>query len=138
MSIQSKGRREAKKKLAERERNQAEANPPVKAKVEPHAELRDQNRALLAGIVRREGEWVLGMDGRIAGSTGSAAHVLAMIRRAATLHEAQGTPVRLTWSDALKEAAHAEAAGQGMSFEQFEARLAQSMGAAEVEAGDTP
>ena len=138
MSIHSKGRREAKKKLAERERNQAAANPAPKPAVEPHAELRDQQRALLAGIVRRDGEWVLGMDGRIAGSSDSAAHVLAMIRRAAVLHEAQGTPVRLTWSDALKEAAHAEAAGQGMSFEQFEARLAQSMGAAEVEAGDTP
>ena len=34
MSMQSKGRREAKKKLAERERNQAAANPPPKAAVE--------------------------------------------------------------------------------------------------------
>ena len=79
MSIQSKGRREAKKKLAERARNQAEANPPVKAKVEPHAELRDQHRALLAGIVRRDGEWVLGMDGKIAGETTSAARVRSTV-----------------------------------------------------------
>ncbi len=108
------------------------------APIEPHAELRDQQGRLLAGIVRREGEWVLGMGGRIAGSTDSAAHVLAMIRRAAKLHEAQGTPVRLTWSDALKDAAHAEVAGQGMSFEEFEARLEQSMAAAKTQADDTP
>lgn len=134
MSNNSRISREAKKRGTAKTGTGKSAGTPI----EPHAELRDQQGKLLAGIVRREGEWVLGMDGRIAGSTDSAAHVLAMIRRAATLHEAQGTPVRLTWSDALKEAAHAEAAGQGMSFEQFEARLAQSMGAAEVEAGDTP
>ena len=90
MSIQSKGRREAKKKQAVRERNQAAANPPPKAAVEPHAELRDQQRTLLAGIVRREGEWVLGMDGKIVGETTSAARVLALIMQAAELHERNG------------------------------------------------
>jgi hypothetical protein len=106
--------------------------------IEPHAELRDQQGRLLAGIVRREGEWVLGMGGQIAGSSDSAAHVWAMIRRAAVLHEAQGTPVRLTWSDALKDAAHAEAAGQGMTFEEFESRLEQSMSATKAQADDVP
>ena len=134
MSIQSKARRDAHRRKAERERNLQ----PKPAPIEPHAELRDRDRRLLAGIVRREGEWVLGMGGRIAGGTDSAAHVLAMIRRAALLHEAQGTPVRLTWSDALKDAAHAEAAEQGMTFEEFEARLEQSMIAAMVEADNTP
>jgi hypothetical protein len=95
--------------------------------IEPHAELRDQQGRLLAGIVRRDGEWVLGMDGRIAGSTASAAHVFAMVRRAGSLHESQGTPVRLTWSDELKAAAEAEAAAMGLSFEQFEAQLGQAM-----------
>ena len=130
MSIQSKGRREAKKKLAERERNQAEANPPVKAKVEPHAELRDQHRALLAGIVRRDGEWVLGMGGRIAGNSESAAHVLAMIQHAARLHEQAGTPVRLKFSDALRDAAHEEASALGMGFDEFATALQQKMQAA--------
>ncbi|MGV8960621.1 MAG: hypothetical protein ACOH1V_09555 [Stenotrophomonas sp.] len=124
MSIQSKSRREAKKKVAERERNQAAANPEPQAKVEPHAELRDQQRTLLAGIVRREGEWVLGMDGKIAGETSSAARVLALIMRAAELHEHNGTPVRLMYSDALKDAAHAEVAGQGIDFETFRKTLA--------------
>ena len=128
MSIQSKGRREAKKKLAERARNQAEANPPVKAKVEPHAELRDQHRALLAGIVRRDGEWVLGMDGKIAGESDSAAHVLAMMMAAGELHERQGTPVRLVYSDALRDAARAEAQAMGQTFEQFKDDLIARLG----------
>ena len=134
MSINSKISRGAKKRnIAKAGARKAGDNP-----IEPHAELRDQQGQLLAGIVRREGEWVLGMGGQIAGSSDSAAHVLAMIRRAAVLHEAQGTPVRLTWSDALKDAAHAEAAVQGMTFEEFEARLEQSMIAAKVEADNTP
>ena len=131
MSMQSKGRREAKKKLAERERNQAAANPPPKAAVEPHAELRDQQRTLLAGIVRRDGEWVLGMDGKIVGETTSAARVLALIMQAAELHERNGTPVRLMYSDVLKDAARAEAQADGKDFEQFKQGLA-----AELQAGN--
>lgn len=101
------------------------ATPPV----EPHAELRDQQRVLLAGIVRRDGEWVLGMDGRIAGQTESAAHVLALIMQAGELHERQGTPVRLVYSDALRDAAHAEVAAQGRTFEAFKAELAAALSA---------
>ncbi|WP_442683832.1 hypothetical protein ACSBPQ_04335 [Stenotrophomonas sp. JC08] len=128
MSIQSKGRREAKKKLAERERNQAAANPEPKANVEPHAELRDEHRTLLAGIVRRDGEWVLGMDGKIAGETPSAARVLALIMQAAEWHENNNTPVRLMYSDALKDAAHAEAAAQGIDFDTWKRNLAVELG----------
>jgi hypothetical protein len=134
MSINSRIGREARKRNTAKAGTRKEGGVPI----EPHAELRDPQGRLLAGIVRREGEWVLGMGGQIAGSSDSAAHVLAMIRRAAVLHEAQGTPVRLTWSDALKEAAHAEAAGQGMTFEEFEARLEQSMAVPKTQADGTP
>jgi hypothetical protein len=134
MPINSKIRREAKKRSTAK----AGARDAGGAPIEPHAELRDQQGQLLAGIVRREGEWVLGMGGQIAGSTDSAAHVLVMIRRAAVLHEAKGTPVRLMFSDALKEAAQAEAAGQGLTFDEFEARLEQSMIATKVGANHTP
>jgi hypothetical protein len=131
MSINSKIRREAKK------RNKAKAGvrEPAAAPIEPHAELRDQQGQLLAGIVRREGEWVLGLGGQIAGSSTSAAHVLAMIRRAAVLHEAKGTPVRLMFSDALKEAAYREAAERGQTFEQFEVQLGQAMAVAKASQG---
>ena len=126
MSINSKARREAKKRGTAK----AGTDKPAATPIEPHAELRDQQGRLLAGIVRQDGEWVLGMDGRIAGTSESAAHMLAMIKRAARLHEAHGTPVRLKYSDALKEAALGEAAALGGSFEEFEARLESSMAAA--------
>jgi hypothetical protein len=122
MSTDSKGRRDAGES-----NTQPGADTEAPSTIEPHAHLRDAHGRLLAGIVRRDGEWVLGMDGRIAGSSAEAAHVFALIRRAARLHESQGTPVRLTFSDALKEAADAEAAARGVSFEQFEAELRQSL-----------
>ncbi|MCW0397522.1 hypothetical protein NB688_001129 [Xanthomonas sacchari] len=126
MSIQSKQRRDLRKKLAERLRHRGEGAAPA-APIEPHAELRDQQRTLLAGIVRRDGEWVLGMDGRIAGQSESAAQVLSLIMQAAELHERAGTPVRLMYSDALKDAAQADAQAQGLSFEEFKTRHAQVM-----------
>ena len=107
----------------------AAANPAPKPAVEPHAELRDQQRTLLAGIVRRDGEWVLGMDGRIAGQSESAAQVLALIMQAGELHERKGTPVRLVYSDALRDAAQAEANAQGLSFDEFKDALAAKMAA---------
>ena len=124
MSTTSKLRRDLRRRreIEEANREKAHASP-----VEPHAELRDQQRTLLAGVVRRDGEWVLGMDGRIAGQTPSAARVLALIMQAAELHERQGTPVRLVYSDALKDAAHAEAKAEGKDFEQFKAELAASL-----------
>ncbi|MBB5876663.1 MULTISPECIES: hypothetical protein [Xanthomonas] len=127
MSIESKQRRDLRKKLAERLRHRAEGAAPA-APIEPHAELRDQQRTLLAGIVRRDGEWVLGMDGRIAGQSESAAQVLSLIMQAAELHERAGTPVRLMYSDALKDAAQADAQAQGLSFDEFKSRHAQVMG----------
>ncbi len=124
MSTTSKLRRDLRRRreIEEANREKAHASP-----VEPHAELRDQQRTLLAGVVRRDGEWVLGMDGRIAGQTPSAARVLALIMQAAELHERQGTPVRLMYSDALKDAAHAEAKAEGKDFEQFKTELAASL-----------
>ena len=133
MSINSKIRREAKK----RNTAKASARKPPGTPIEPHAELRDQQGQLLAGIVRREGEWVLGLGGQIAGSSASAAHVLAMIKRAALLHESKGTPVRLMFSDVLKEAAYREVAELGQTFEQFEAELEQTMAAGQAESGES-
>ena len=124
MSTNSRLRRTAKNRNA---RKQAPKSP--SAPIEPHAELRDQQGQLLAGIVRQDGEWVLGLGGQIAGGSDSAAHVLAMIKRAARLHEAHGTPVRLKFSDSLKNAAFGEVEALGSSFEEFEAQLESSMGA---------
>ena len=124
MSTTSKLRRDLRRRRETEAANREKAHA---SPVEPHAELRDQQRTLLAGVVRRDGEWVLGMDGRIAGQTTSAARVLALIMQAAELHERQGTPVRLVYSDALKDAAHAEAKADGKDFEQFKQEYAASL-----------
>jgi hypothetical protein len=124
MSTTSKLRRDLRRRRETEAANREKAHA---SPVEPHAELRDQQRTLLAGVVRRDGEWVLGMDGRIAGQTTSAARVLALIMQAAELQERQGTPVRLVYSDALKDAAHAEAKAEGKEFEQFKEELAASL-----------
>ena len=125
MSINSKARRDAKKRKLAKARQAGDAQPPKP--IEPHAELRDPQGTLLGGIVRREGEWTLGLGGRIVGETHSAARVLAILKRAASLHERDGIEVKLTCSTALRTAAHQEAAEQGLSFEQFEVKLAEEM-----------
>ena len=50
-----------------------------------------------------------------------------MIQHAARLHEQAGTPVRLKFSDALRDAAHEETTTQGMSFDEFASALQQKM-----------
>ena len=90
---------------------------------EPHAQLRDAGGKLLGGVVFKDGEWVLGLDGRIAGSSASAAHALALIKRAAELLRAEGRDVSLVFSAELRAAAHAQAAAEGLEFEQFQQRL---------------
>ncbi len=124
MSINSKARRDAKKRKAIKARNQATANAPA---IEPHAELRNPQGELLAGIVRQRGAWVLGMHGRIVGSSDSAAEVLMMIKRAATLHEAEGQAVRLVYSDELRDFAEMEAAALNLSLAEYEQQLEADM-----------
>lgn len=126
MSIQSKTRRDARKRKEQHERNRRRAGAPA---IEPHAELRDRDGNLLAGIVRQSGLWVLGMDGRIVGSSDSAAQVLMLIRRAQRLHDGQGIPVKLVFSDALRDEAEREAAANGESLADYEQQLEAAMAA---------
>ena len=132
MSIQSKARRDARKRKAVRERNRA-GGP--QQPIEPHAELRDRDDNLLAGIVRQSGVWVLGMDGRIVGSSDSAAQVLMLIRRAQRLHDEKGIPVKLVYSDALRDEAELEAAAHGKSLPDYEQQLEEEMAAVQPVAG---
>ena len=130
MSIQSKARRDARRRKAERERNRRGDAPAI----EPHAELRDRDDNLLAGIVRQPGVWVLGMDGRIVGSSDSAAQVLMLIRRAQRLHDEKGVPVKLVYSDALRDEAELEAAVHGKSLADYEKQLEDEMAAVQPDA----
>ena len=130
MSIQSKARRDARRRKAERERNRRGDAPAI----EPHAELRDRDDNLQAGIVRQSGVWVLGMDGRIVGSSDSAAQVLMLIRRAQRLHDEKGVPVKLVYSDALRDEAELEAAVHGKSLADYEKQLEDEMAAVQPDA----
>lgn len=125
MSINSKSRRDARQRKAAKP-----AKPILPHKLgEPHAQLRDAKGKLLGGIVFKDGEWVLGLGGKIAGSSHSAAHVLAILKRAAAVLRAEGNEVDLVFSAELRAAAHQEAADQGLDFEQFQAKLAAEMSA---------
>ena len=124
MSINSKVRRDARLRRMEKRRN-APATSAVA--IEPHAELRDPAGRLLGGIVRRDGEWTLGLDGRIVGGSDSAARVLAMLKRAAALHERDGGGIRLSCSPALSAAVQQEVSDQGLTFEQYQVRLAEEL-----------
>ncbi|MFD0323764.1 MULTISPECIES: hypothetical protein [Lysobacter] len=121
MSINSKARRDAKKRKLAKARNTP--LPIAGTRIEPHAELRDAQGRLLGGIVRREGEWTLGLGGRIVGGSDSAARVLALLERAATMHRNEGREVSLGCSSALRIAAQSEVAERGLSFEQFQLEL---------------
>ncbi|MFY2765432.1 hypothetical protein [Arenimonas sp. MALMAid1274] len=123
MSINSKSRRDARK------RADAKAPKPIPAHKlgAPHAELRDEQGKLLGGIVFKDNEWVLGLGGKIAGSSHSAAHVLAIIKRAAALLRSEGREVQLVFSATLRAAAHQEAADEGLGFDEFQARLEREM-----------
>ena len=73
---------------------------------------------------------LLGTDGKPVGMKMAIGHrfeVLAMIKQAAALHEAQGDPVRLVYSDELRDTAVIEAAAQGLTLEQFEQQMAEQM-----------
>ena len=94
---------------------------------EPHAQLRDAGGKLLGGVVFKDGQWVLGLDGRMVGESTSAAHVLAILKRAAALLRADGKQVDLVFSAPLREAAHAEAAAEGLDFEAFQEKLVREM-----------
>ena len=131
MSTTSKLRRDLRKRRETEAANREKANA---SPVEPHAELRDQQRTLLAGVVRRDGEWVLGMDGRIVGSSDSAAQVLMLIRRAQRLHDEKGVPVKLVYSDALRDEAELEAAVNGKSLADYEKQLEDEMAAVQPDA----
>ncbi|GAB2660484.1 hypothetical protein [Arenimonas aestuarii] len=102
---------------------------------EPHAQLRDAAGKLLGGVVLKDGQWVLGLDGRMVGESASAAHVLAILKRAAAIARAEGRDVSLVFSATLRAAAHQEAADNGMDFDAFQDHLAAQMNKAEPQEG---
>lgn len=111
--------------------------PPIAAENlgEPHAHLRDKAGKLLGGIVFKDGQWVLGLGGRMVGESTSAAHVLAILKRAAAIAREEGREVSLVFSATLRAAAHQEAADQGLDFDAFQDKLVAEMNASKASKG---
>lgn len=138
MSIQSKARRDARLRKAKKAANAPTAvSAPVPA-IEPHADLRDATGSLLGGIVRRDGEWTLGLGGRIAGYSDSPARVLVLLQRARDHYLQAGQDVRLNVSTALATAVRVDIEARGMTFDAFKAALEAELaaGAPAAEDGD--
>lgn len=131
MTVRSKAKRDANRKKQDR-------NEDGGGTVEGHAELRDPSGQLLGGIARKDGEWVLGLDGRMVGGSDSAATILSMLKRAAAMHERAGNRVTLKFSDALRAAAEEDARLQGMSLEAFQERLERELPRAEAPVSAPP
>ena len=129
MSIQSKARRDARKKTA---KAASRARPPLP--LAEHAHLLDGDGRVFGGAVLRGEEWVVVLGGKPAAKTDSAAMVIAMLKHVAALREAAGDQVRLDYSTHLQAAATAEAEAEGRTLDDYLAMLEAER--AERDAGD--
>lgn len=118
MSIHSKAKRDARKKL--RPGPGGGRNAPV---LRPHAEILDGDGNIVGGAGLRAGEWVMVLNGREVTGTDSPGMILAMLTHAATLREEAGLPVELRYSTVLRDAATSEAESEGKTLEEFLAML---------------
>lgn len=113
MSIRSKAKRDARKKQSKGVSRGAPSRPIVE-----HAHLL-VDRNIVGGAGRRGSEWVLVLGREVVAATESAAMILAMLKRVASLQEATGQTVELNYSTQLRDAATAEAEAEGKSLDDY-------------------
>lgn len=118
MSINSKTRRDAKKKKQRKP-------GPVRAasQVEPHAHLLDGDGNVFGGAGWRGNEWVMVMGSQVVAGTDSAGMILGMLKHVASLREAEGLAVQLNYSTKLRDAATKEAEAEGLTLDAYLASL---------------
>jgi hypothetical protein len=114
MSINSKARRDARKKKAPKRGEPQPATP-----IQAHAHLRDADARVTGGAGVRDGEWSVILEGRVVANTDSPAMVIAMLQRIVAVREQAGHPLTLDYSDHLRDAATAEAAVAGMALDAY-------------------
>jgi hypothetical protein len=114
MSINSKARRDAKKKKQSKPRVQI-SKPEIRA----HATLHDGDGNMLGGVGSDGKEWIFVLNGQVVAGTNSAAMTMAMLRHTASVRESQGLEVRLSYSTELRAAATKEAESEGKSLEDY-------------------
>jgi len=112
MSINSKAKRDAKKRKARSMR------APRTPKAEVHAHL-FENDALVGGGAFHQDEWVMTLRGQPISGTDSPAMLLAMLKRAASALEERGSSVRLEYSTRLRDAATSEASEEGRTLDEL-------------------
>jgi hypothetical protein len=118
MSIHSKAKRDARKKLRPKPGGGRSGS-----QLRPHAEILDGEGNIVGGAGLRAGEWVMLLNGREVTGTDSPGMILAMLTHAATLREEAGLAVELRYSTVLRDAATAEALDAGKTLEEFLAML---------------
>lgn len=118
MSINSKSRRDAKKK--NQPKLGARSSAPV---LRPHAEILDGAGKIVGGAGLRSGEWVMLLNGREVAGTDSPGMVLAMLKHAASARGDGGEQVELRYSTELQDAATIEAQAQGKTLDEHLALL---------------
>lgn len=116
VSINSKAKRDAKKKRMRSQRAVAVVKPEV------HAHLYE-NDALVGGGAFHQGEWVMTLQGQALSGTSSPAMLLSMLKRTASALEQRGSAVHLEYSTTLRDAATAEAAEAGKTLDELLAFL---------------
>lgn len=117
MSINSKARRDARRK------QQSKTATPRPAPMPAHAHLIDEEGRIVGGIAQSGNEWALVLGGRVITTTDSAAMALAVLERAAVARGTPDSPLRTRCNDALRDAAVAEAAASGHTLESYLAAL---------------
>jgi hypothetical protein len=119
MSINSKARRDARRKQQSGRTTTQRRAAPVPA----HAHLLGPDDRIVGGIGLRGDEWALVLGGQVVTTTDSAAMAIAMLNRAAAATGSPDAPLRLRFSDALRDAATREADARGQSLDQLIAAL---------------
>lgn len=119
MSINSKARRDARRKQQPKRTQDGAAASPMAA----HAHLLDGDGRIIGGVALRGDEWALVLGGRVVTTTDSAAMAIAMLHRAAVARGTAEAAVQLRYSDALRDAATREAETSGQTLEQYLAAL---------------
>jgi hypothetical protein len=117
MSTRSKAKRDARKKKSKGASRGTPSRPIVE-----HAHL-VVDQTIVGGAGLRGGEWVLVLGGKVMAATESAAMILAMLKRVATLQEETGQTVELNYSTQLRDAATAEAEAEGKTLDDYLAEL---------------
>lgn len=118
MSINSKARRDARKKKTPKR-----SEPRPAAPIQAHAHLRDADSGVVGGAGVRDGEWSVILEGRTVARTDSPSMVIAMLQRIVTVREQAGRPLTLDYSDHLRDAATAEAGIAGMTLDAYLVQL---------------